>query len=259
MTRHIGAFKTSSDYQTRSLENFSKICPEENRICRAFTLAEVLITLGIIGVVASLTMPALIQNSKKAETSARLKKFYSIIQQAIIMSEIDNGNSKDWVKAATQKDEEGDTDYNAQSKVSKEFFMNYLAKYINYTSIIDGKNTIDDDGNKSGENIKIYLADGSSFALNNGSCMDIQYDTNGDKKPNESGRDIFTFYLCFTENSRNDICGSDKKAFCTFNRGGNINNSREEKLSRCKSLPYYCSGLLETDNWEFKDDYPYRL
>lgn len=84
-------------------------------------------------------MPALIQNSKKAETSARLKKFYSIIQQAIIMSEIDNGNSKDWVKAATQKDEEGDTDYNAQSKVSKEFFMNYLAKYINYTSIIDGK------------------------------------------------------------------------------------------------------------------------
>ncbi len=225
----------------------------------SFTLAEVLITLGIIGVVASLTMPTLIQNSKKTETSARLKKFYSIIQQAIILSEIDNGDSKDWIKAETQKDEEGNTDYNAQSKVSKEFFMNYLAKYINYTSIIDGKNTIDEEGNKSGENIKIYLTDSSSFYLNNGSCMDIQYDTNGDKKPNEVGRDRFIFYLCFTENSRNDICGSNKRAFCTFNRGGNIESSREKKLSACKSQPYYCSGLLEMDNWEFKEDYPYKL
>lgn len=225
----------------------------------SFTLAEVLITLGIIGVVASLTMPTLIQNSKKTETSARLKKFYSIIQQAIILSEIDNGDSKDWIKAATQKDEEGDTDYSAQSKVSKEFFMNYLAKYINYTSIIDGKNTIDEEGNKSGENIKIYLTDSSSFYLNNGGCMDIIYDTNGDKKPNKVGRDRFIFYLCLTENSRNNICGSNKKTFCTYNKDGNIDSSREKKLSACKSQPYYCSGLLEMDNWEFKEDYPYKL
>lgn len=225
----------------------------------SFTLAEVLITLGIIGVVASLTMPTLIQNSKKTETSARLKKFYSIIQQAIILSEIDNGDSKDWIKAATQKDEEGDTDYSAQSKVSKEFFMNYLAKYINYTSIVDGKNTIDEEGNKSGENIKIYLTDSSSFYLNNGGCMDIIYDTNGDKKPNKVGRDRFIFYLCFTENSRNNICGSNKKTFCTYNKDGNIDSSREKKLSTCKSQPYYCSGLLEMDNWEFKEDYPYKL
>lgn len=41
----------------------------------AFTLAEVLITLGIIGVVAALTMPSLIQNHKKQTTLSKLKKY----------------------------------------------------------------------------------------------------------------------------------------------------------------------------------------
>lgn len=40
----------------------------------AFTLAEVLITLGIIGVVAAMTMPSLIQNTKEKEAISKLKK-----------------------------------------------------------------------------------------------------------------------------------------------------------------------------------------
>lgn len=42
---------------------------------QAFTLAEVLITLGIIGVVASMTLPALIQTNKNAEVESKLKKY----------------------------------------------------------------------------------------------------------------------------------------------------------------------------------------
>ena len=42
---------------------------------KAFTLAEVLITLGIIGVVAAMTMPSLIQNYKERETVSKVKKF----------------------------------------------------------------------------------------------------------------------------------------------------------------------------------------
>ena len=51
-----------------------------------FTLAEVLITLGIIGVVASMTLPVLIQNNKNKEVESRLKKVYSVMNQAILMS-----------------------------------------------------------------------------------------------------------------------------------------------------------------------------
>ena len=46
----------------------------------AFTLAEVLITLGIIGVVAALTMPALISNYKKTVYVNQLKKSVSVIE-----------------------------------------------------------------------------------------------------------------------------------------------------------------------------------
>ena len=58
---------------------------------RAFTLAEVLITIGIIGVVAAMTLPSLINNSQKKELEAGLKKNYSVIQQALMMYQAQNG------------------------------------------------------------------------------------------------------------------------------------------------------------------------
>ena len=57
----------------------------------AFTLAEVLITLGIIGIVAAMTLPTLIQSNKNKEVEAKLKKIYSVMNQAILLSEKDNG------------------------------------------------------------------------------------------------------------------------------------------------------------------------
>ena len=62
----------------------------------SITMAEVLITLGIIGIVAAMTLPDLIQKYQKQETSARLKKFYTTMNQAIMMSEIDNGDMRYW-------------------------------------------------------------------------------------------------------------------------------------------------------------------
>lgn len=50
----------------------------------AFTLAEVLVTLGIIGVVAAITMPTLIDNHQKKVAATRLEKFYSMMSQAYI-------------------------------------------------------------------------------------------------------------------------------------------------------------------------------
>lgn len=217
-----------------------------------FTLAEVLITLGIIGVVASLTMPALIQNSKKTETSARLKKFYSLMEQAIIMSEIDNGNSLDWVKVETAFDDDGNTDYNTQGKITKEFFMQYLAPYLKYTSITEGKNL--DSG--TGTRTEVYLADGSSFSFNNGTCMDFYFDVNGNSKPNIFGRDKFVFLMCFTKSNRLFYYGSENKSFGPY--GANT-KTRKEALNLCKKSAYQCTPLLMFDNWEFKDDYPYRL
>lgn len=53
---------------------------------RGFTLAEVLITLGIIGVVAAITIPALISNYQISVNKTKLKKVVSILNQVGQMS-----------------------------------------------------------------------------------------------------------------------------------------------------------------------------
>ena len=80
----------------------------------AFTLAEVLITIGIIGVVAAITIPTLITNYQKKVTVNRLKQTYSIIEQAVKRSEAENGDISSW-------------DFNMPSD---ERFEKYLAPYL---------------------------------------------------------------------------------------------------------------------------------
>lgn len=57
-----------------------------------FTLAEVLITLGIIGVVAALTIPNLLAHYQKQQTVIKLKKIYSNLQQSIRMATEEYGD-----------------------------------------------------------------------------------------------------------------------------------------------------------------------
>lgn len=58
---------------------------------RGFTLAEVLITLGIIGVVAAMTIPTLIANTRSQQYRSRLKKTISTLSQAARMSQAQYG------------------------------------------------------------------------------------------------------------------------------------------------------------------------
>ena len=56
-----------------------------------FTLAEVLITLGIIGIVASMTLPSLVAKHRKKVLHTQFLKAYSDIQNAAKRFETDNG------------------------------------------------------------------------------------------------------------------------------------------------------------------------
>lgn len=58
---------------------------------KAFTLAEVLITLGIIGIVSAMTMPALIQKNQDKELISRAKKVYSDFNNVMLLSQQDYG------------------------------------------------------------------------------------------------------------------------------------------------------------------------
>ena len=62
----------------------------------AFTLAEVLITLAIIGIVAAMTMPTLIGNYTEKQTVTKLKETYSILNEAIRLMIVNEGNVNMW-------------------------------------------------------------------------------------------------------------------------------------------------------------------
>ncbi len=70
---------------------------------KGFTLSEVLITLGIIGVVASMTLPTLIAKYNKKQTAIAVKAAYSMLSQAILQSVADNGDTKYWTKNLSSK------------------------------------------------------------------------------------------------------------------------------------------------------------
>ena len=69
-------------------------CDKSRRV--AFTLAEVLITLGIIGVVAAITLPSLIQRNIEKQRVAQLKKAYSELSQAYNLAIAENGSPTEW-------------------------------------------------------------------------------------------------------------------------------------------------------------------
>lgn len=213
----------------------------------AFTLAETLITLAVIGIVVALTIPTLVQNYKKKEYSTRLKKFYSMMSQAIKLSEIDNGPSGQWIIPAAIIDKEGNEDFEKGYDNALSFFNTYFKPYMNVVSIEKYENKP-----------RVLLNDSSTFLLHTGSCIDFDFDVNGVKPPNETGRDIYKFVFCSNaENSiNNTFSKKENQNFSVYCSG--IAN-RDEALECCTKASYRCPCLLQYDNFEFKDDYPYKL
>ena len=206
----------------------------------AFTLAEVLITLGIIGVVAAMTMPSLMQNYKRQQATARIKKFVSVINQALISAENDLGPREDWVKG---EEDNSDSAY--------DFLNTYIKPYIKSADI--EKRTL------LGMNMAtLRFVDGSQMSIKIGACYDIYYDINGEKGPNEKGKDIFVFILC-----KNGGCNSNSNQvrgmYCQPN--GEPFPTHEQLIDNCKdrNRGSYCTILLEQNGYEFPKDYPLGL
>ncbi|MBR6099100.1 type II secretion system protein [bacterium] len=165
----------------------------------AFTLAEVLITLGIIGVVAALTLPTLIQNYHDKATITKLKKMYSTLQQAYLMNkaldEIKLGNTQAHNAEAAQE--------------IAAVFVPYL--HISKDCGTDKPGCVNSGTYKylSGSNATNYNYGGTAayrVLLNDGSCIwfrrvnpsllsAIFYDVNGENPPNMWGKDLFEFVV----------------------------------------------------------------
>ena len=170
----------------------------------AFTLAEVLITLGIIGVIAALTLPSLIQKYKNQTYVTGLQKGISILNQAFRKAMADDGVT-----------DFGDTElYRNLSQISisspdyPDAAKSNLGKFLNIIKIdndIDYIDYLNIPGEKWGPdsaNYYLYLADGQRIRVELHQVYNqtqgyarIYLDVNGAKLPNKWGRDWFELYL----------------------------------------------------------------
>ena len=99
----------------------------------------------------------------------------------------------------------------------------------------------------NGQNI--YIHGGGTPADKKTNWLHILVDTNGIQSPNMYGKDIFVFLLSLSTNNK----GFPLKPF----GAGNNDYNRAYLLRNCTNDPEYCGALLQYDNWEFKDDYPW--
>lgn len=166
---------------------------------RGFTLAEVLITLGIIGVVAALTIPGLIETYQKVATAQKLKETYSIIVQAAKLHTNETGLELEGF----------DTRLNGREFLDTYFapYMKVIQRCTTVKACYHGENPLSIDRKRS-TYVPEYI-----LVLLNGAYVGVSsmvpgvlfyIDINGAKKPNLSGRDIFYFYLINTDTLGND-------------------------------------------------------
>ncbi len=234
---------------------------------KAFTLAEVLITLLVIGVIAAVTIPTLLHHYKKTEVQTALKKFYSSMTNAIMLSEVENGPSEDWTMGENllmgKKPDDFEED-ELKDSISKQrqgvlsYYNEYLAKYLNTLKIeTEPESWFDESGLEHRGGILVKSLDGVDIMITQGGCMNFFADVNGDKKPNQFGKDRFSFFIC-DKAHKGSICFSDKERVCTY-AISDCKRSREECIEKCATYGHTCSALLQLDGFKFKDDYPFKL
>lgn len=183
-----------------------------------FTLAEVLITLTILGVVAALVIPNMMQRYQEKVTVSKVKKAYTTMHDAYNIAQIENGPVTTWDIG----------EYNTVEGARK--IYNIISKYLDIAKNCDNKNgecfsknrykLLDGrdawfDTTLEYSNTATYfiLKDGTAISIwSNGNencrsgnqCISFSIDINGPKGPNKYGVDWFTRGFGLTSESYPD-------------------------------------------------------
>ena len=223
---------------------------------KGFTLAEVLVTLGIIGVVSAMTVPSLMQNHQRKTYVTQLHKVYNLFSQALLSYQNDK-NAIDLSESGLTSAAEVKNFLNKYLKVSSTCYTAmtpcFAASYKNQsgTALTSGSFWA---GTANAPCVS--LVSGAAICMEHAkyhtSYGHITIDINGQQGPNIAGRDLFfvTYYLdgsidedgvptsCRTSGTG---CGSGKTS---------AKDARAALGCAARSDAKGCFGLILNDNWE---------
>ncbi len=220
----------------------------------AFTLAEVLITLGIIGIVSAMTIPSLLTNFKKRETVSKVKAAYSIFSQAVKLSIQENDEPAGW-------------DVSNESTVAERYLIPYMTGVTEFTDANKKYSGLRTLANKPCGGVRctcIYTWGRRKYILNNGMIFNyantnykhklIVVDINGFAPPNVLGIDGFVFWI-------DDYTSALRTEGATYSRKQIVDNRGAGEACAPNPASYYaglyCAALLQKDGWTMSKDYPW--
>lgn len=220
---------------------------------KGFTLAEVLITLGIIGVVAAMTIPNLITNQQKKAAVTKLQKSISILNQAYKLS----------------FDELGEP---TEISSSRNYFQTYWAPYLKIATYCENYQTCGYKSEKpfytrnktlvntivvdTGTRTTFYTADGFIYVIHSsGRYMEhykgnpnIIVDINGSTGPNILGRDVFVLTRVNDENKGGSIYPLCKDL---------TDEEIEKKCGKSSDSGFCCAEKIRRAGWQIDRTYPW--
>ena len=192
---HVALSDNQRRYASILAEAPTHVAHSNNTRRAAFTLAEILITLGIIGVVAAMTMPTLIHKTQNKQLQTAFKSAYSILSQTIINLRAEIGDNLvnryatyDYDNSVYPNINELYEEFNSVSQLKVVGECDYKDTVMNYNRTNEG---YIDRGTRTPDKA---LANGMCFNLKvNALQINLSVDVNGLKGPNQLGHDIFFF------------------------------------------------------------------
>ena len=215
----------------------------DSAVSCGFTLAEVLVTLGIIGVISAMTMPTLIKNHQREVFVTQLRKFYSEFSQVIIDYQ-SKKNAVNLIEAGLSSPSGVNTFMNEEFKIVKTCEDAIEPCFAgDYKTIKGGTVGID-------ISTSYVLANGVSIRMLSAiesvdKIANIMVDINGKNGPNVLGRDLF-FIALYKDGTMDDYVANNPAPL--------THQQRETAFASCTSSNYSsgwgCFGKILNDNWK---------
>lgn len=240
---------------------------------KGFTLAEVLLTLAIIGTVAALTITQLLYNFQKTQWSTGLRKAYTDLSAATNSIKNDNGGTLvdlfwDASKPSPYAEDQMLDLYAAKMNFVKKCYMTQNTGgdvcWVKDSSVKDlyGANWAE---NINSSYARAVASNGAFYAFGytsddcsncqfkyngvNITCGFVYVDINGLKPPNKMGRDIFSFYITQNGIYPKTILGSTHGA-CLENNETDLSNSCNPAIDLSGWGGWGCAGKVAREGWQ---------
>ncbi len=204
-----------------------------------------------------MTLPSLIQKNNNKVVETRLKKFYSSINQAILMAEADYGDKKIWYEDLKGAEFDKDGNPIPGSSPAEKWFNKYLKPYL---KVIKTETT-------SYGALIIYFEDGSALRPNHNWTRDWFFYPGNQKKCEDKKiqlgvcRFAFNFYPAVNDESWKYHYNKGFEPY-KYEWNGKIESLYNGTGWSCNTTNdngLYCTAIIQMNGWKIPDDYPYKV